>query len=382
METSDVFTKAKLALFLKVPFFASLLADMMKVKVGDYAHLFPPGLTPTAATDGKTIYLHEPFIAQLTLPEVVFLLCHEIGHAMFHHIVRAEKYKGGIGPDGRPFSAQKWNMATDYAINGMLISAGIGKMPAMGLYDARYVGMLADVIYKALPDDPDGNSMDHHMPASKDAPSGAEWKRAIVSAKDTAKAMGNMPGAVERFVDDLVNPQVPWADHLRKSVNRAAGRDASTWVRPNRRRLFTQGIVLPSKVGTKAGTIAVAFDTSGSVSEGELRVFISEVDSILGDLNPERVIVMGVDMEVHDVVELQQGDSVGALKPVCKGGGGTRFAPAFEKLDELGVIPDTFIYFTDMCASFPDEPTYPVIWCASTEKVAPWGETIHVKVTH
>ena len=62
-----------------------------------------------------------------------------------------------------------------------------------------------------------------------------------------------------------------------------------------------------------------------------------------------------------------------------KGRGGTSFKPVFDRIEADGIVPDTLIYFTDMECSFPEEPEYPVIWCASTDIVAPWGETVAVK---
>jgi hypothetical protein len=37
------------------------------------------------------------------------------------------------------------------------------------------------------------------------------------------------------------------------------------------------------------------------------------------------------------------------------------------------------IYCTDMCGRFPEEePAYPVIWAATTDEPAPWGEVVRI----
>lgn len=385
------FTEAKVAMLLRAPFFASLMLDMMRVKYGKFPEVFPPG-NETAATDGKTIYIDEDFFESLPLAEAVFVLCHEIGHAMWAHLDRAKRFKDSSGPDGSPFNPMVWNVAGDYVINAMLKDANVGRMPSTALYDAKYADWLVDDVYRDLMSNSSkkeqaeqgGNGqgqelLDQHIHAERED-SDVQWKRAVSSAANAAKAVGNLPSSLERFVEELINPQVPWTDKLRKSLTRAAGREATTWTKPHRRRLVTQGVIMPSYTGFNAGELVVAIDTSGSVSQQELQVFLSELDSILTDVRPRRLFVMGADADVGEVAELYDGDSIAAAAPAIKGGGGTRFEPAFKKVQELGLEPATFIYFTDMLASFPDEPPYPVIWCASTDRVAPWGETIQVEV--
>src|SRR5690606_32240155 len=111
--------------------------------------------------------------------------------------------------------------------------------------------------------------------------SGAEMKRAVQSAVNAAKAQGGLPAALERFVDKLLNPVVPWAEKLRHAVTKAVGRDSYTWSKPHRRRLITQKVVLPSYTGFGAGVVVVAVDTSGSIDQKELTRFLSELNDIL-----------------------------------------------------------------------------------------------------
>ena len=194
--------------------------------------------------------------------------------------------------------------------------------------------------------------------------------------------MGKLPASLERFVDQLLNPQIPWQEKLRYHVARAISRDSYTWARPHRRRLVNQGVVLPSYTGFSAGEVVIAVDTSGSIGERELTVFLTELQSILDISKPTAVWVLGIDAEVHDVTELTDGEDLKQNPPPLKGGGGTAFEPAFEWVESDGPMPPAaLIYFTDMWGSFPDEaPAYPVIWCATTDKEAPWGETIQIEV--
>src|SRR5688572_32792786 len=94
-------TEAKTAMMMHVPFFSALMFDMMDIKVGKFPDIFA-GIDPTAATDGHNIWIDEDFFAKLKIGEAVFLLCHEIGHAMFMHSARANAYHD-LGLQGEPF---------------------------------------------------------------------------------------------------------------------------------------------------------------------------------------------------------------------------------------------------------------------------------------
>jgi predicted metal-dependent peptidase len=232
-------------------------------------------------------------------------------------------------------------------------------------------------------------SWDHHIyePQTGDGddkgePSTAEWRRAVQSAKDAAKAMGKMPASLERFVDQLLTPKVPWEDKLRKSLAKKLGRDTTNWNRPNRRRLVTQGVIMPTYRGFGAGHIVFCVDTSGSMSDDELSQALGECDKILMDCNPERVTLIGCDARVETVTELQPGDTLQGNIPRIGGGGGTSFIPPFDYLADEGEKPETLVYFTDTGGTFPkDPPAFPVIWCCSEDWCEPpWGEVIHVEV--
>ena len=58
------YTEIKTAMLVHVPFFSSLLFDMMNVEIGEFPEIF--GDRPaTMATDGKNIYISETFLSKL-----------------------------------------------------------------------------------------------------------------------------------------------------------------------------------------------------------------------------------------------------------------------------------------------------------------------------
>ena len=229
----------------------------------------------------------------------------------------------------------------------------------------------------------EGDTLDTHVNETVEEPvSDAQWRRAVASAKDAAKAMGQMPAHLERAVETLLDARVPWEDKLRKSMAKKIGKDTTNWSRPHRRRYITQGIIMPTYQGFGAGHIIFCVDTSGSMSDKELAQALGECDKILADCNPERVTLIGCDARVETVLELVDGDRLADNIPRIGGGGGTSFIPPFEWVKEQGVRPDTLVYFTDTGGTFPtDDPGFPVIWCCSQDWCEPpFGEIIRAEV--
>jgi predicted metal-dependent peptidase len=118
--------KARTALLLDHPFFGTLL-----FRLGARAR----SSIATMATDGVSLYFNPEFVKTLSSAELIGTLCHEVMHpALQHHTRRA----------GR--NQKRWNMACDYAINPMLLDAGI-TLPNGILCEARFRGMSAEEIY-------------------------------------------------------------------------------------------------------------------------------------------------------------------------------------------------------------------------------------------
>jgi predicted metal-dependent peptidase len=78
--------------------------------------------------------------------------------------------------------------------------------------------------------------------------------------------------------------------------------------------------------------------------------------------------------EVQKVETYQAGQCV-KLAPV--GGGGTDFRPCFRWLEEQGITPQTLVFLTDLCGTFPsDVPPYPVLWASTDKRDVPFGQVI------
>ena len=365
----DKMTKARGQLMLWHAFFATLMLKMPLVE---------STTIPTMATDGKTIWFNPSFVDGMTVNETVFVCCHEVMHCVFQHMLR----RGERDP-------QKWNIAADYVINDMLIKAGVGSMPSIGLNDPDLVARGKDTIgvYNLLPDNPsgggggasgNGTALDEVMDAPGDpseaAAMAAEIKAAVAQASNAAKMRGQMPADLARMVDELLNPKVPWQEVLRRWMT-AKVKDDYSYANLNQVYL-TYDLLVPTRDGEGMGEVVIAVDTSGSIGPKQLAEFAAEMRAILGDCKPKRTHVVYFDSRV------QHHDQFGPdeeLTVAAHGGGGTAFSPIFDYIDKEGVEPAVAVVLTDLCCNdFGPAPAYPVLWATTDPGKAPWGEIVEM----
>ena len=227
--------------------------------------------------------------------------------------------------------------------------------------------------------------MDQHTKPEPGAPPESEqeqeWKQAIAGAAQAAKMAGKYPAALERFVNEVTEPKVEWREQLRHAVTNKTGMDNTDYTRPNRRRLaFNPMVYMPRRSSFGCKLVIMAGDTSGSCGVDELTAYLAECAGIFTEIKPERVIFMWIDSKIQEVLDVDNPTDIEFLKKP-KGGGGTDFRPVFDWIEKEQLVPDACVYFTDLFGPYPDEaPDYPVIWCCTTNKVADWGETIHIEV--
>lgn len=350
--------QARTALLLDNPFFGVLALRLRMIE---------DPTCDTAWTNGTTIAFSPAFADTLSQDELTAILAHEVMHCACGHPWR----RNARDP-------QRFNVACDYAINGILKDAGF-KLPSSALLDAQYAGKWAEWIYDRLPEGQNGNGNGKDDPSGlgevRDAPadspvSETEWQQSTEQAKNIAQAQGKLPGSLKRELDKLTETRVDWRSLLRRYVQEIVKADYS-WSKPNPR-YFASGLFLPALHSIACGRLVVAIDTSGSIDTVLLAQFASEVQAIAAELQPSSVDVMYCDTKVHRVDTFERNEPITMQ---AEGGGGTSFAPVFDAIDES---PACLIYFTDLYGSFPDvAPEYPVIWAVSSGKTdVPFGDVV------
>ena len=373
---------------MKTPQFVAYSGVLM---VGSVKVESDPSKCPTAYTNGRDVVYGRDFIAKLTDPELRAVILHENKHKMYRHIA-TWKHLWKQNPS-------KANRACDYVINLEIsdegkASNGFIQLPKCGLYDEQYRGLNSAEVF-ALLDDDDGGSgggsgegIDEH--GWEDAESMSEeekqelGKQIDQAIRQGAILAGKVGGDLDRCFTDLMSAKVDWKEALREFVSSVcAGKDDSTWRKPNRRWLQND-LYLPSTVSETMGRIVVAVDTSGSIRDKEVNRFLSEVVAIMNNVNPELVDLLYWDGEVagHEVYGLGDGDKLMAsTKP--KGGGGTSPSCITKYLKDKNIVPECVVVLTDgyVGGDWGGHWTSPVLWCivGSCKDVPSVGQSIHME---
>lgn len=372
------FEQACMRLMIRHPFFGSLIASTPVIA--------DPSV-PTACTDMRKVWYNPSFIDELpNVNQVAFVAAHEVMHIALLHGLR----RGNRDPN-------IWNIAADYAINYILVAAGM-EMPKGGLHDAKFKDMSAEQIYDLLLDDAksmpqyaigpdllepgsgspgdsgkDGKDGDGHAKGMTDAQKAdleQEIQRRVAAAAITARQCGMLPGYLARAVDEVLNPKVRWQDLLREYLTRVTRND-DTWSRRNRR---VSSVFLPGKHSHAMGEIVIIGDTSGSISNDDLNQVAAEVRAIADMLRPERIRLMWADAKVAGEQEFESGEEL-TFQPV--GGGGTDMRVPLEKAAEYD--PAVVVLMTDGYTPWPDAPPpYPLIVCCTTDVRVPVGDVVRV----
>ena len=372
---------------MKSPQFVAYSGVLMvgSVKVED-----DPSKCPTAYTNGRDVVYGRDFIAKLTDPELRAVILHENKHKMYRHIA-TWKHLWKENPS-------KANRACDYVINLEIAdedkkSNGFIKLPKCGLYDEQYRGLNSAEVFALLDDDDgggggSGEGIDEHGWEDADSMSEEEkqelGKQIDQAIRQGAILAGKVGGDVDRCFTDLMSAKVDWKEALREFVSSVcAGKDDSTWRKPNRRWLQND-LYLPSTISETMGRIVVAVDTSGSIRDKEVNRFLSEVVGIMNNVNPELVDLLYWDGEVagHEVYGQGDGDKLMAsTKP--KGGGGTSPSCITKYLKEKDIVPECVVVLTDgyVGSDWGGTWTSPVLWCivGGCKDIPSVGQSIHME---
>jgi predicted metal-dependent peptidase len=381
-------TAARTRLIMEFPFLG-VLALRLPLQAAD------PAWCPTVATDARFLYYNTAWIISLKEYEVRFAIAHEAMHCALAHFVRR-------GARNR----QRWNLACDLAVNGILVEAGMAQ-PVEAIYDHRFTRLSAEEIYNALPDQFSGRTLDTHLdtaPDEEQAERGADdntdarhdapasdlaarppplkqaemealarqWKQRMATAAQHALRTSHLSEHMKRLINRLLKPLLPWRAILSPYFLSLARGDYS-YERPSRR----EGEIIFPRLASRGSIVHVVIDSSGSIRKKELSEFIGEVNSLKS--------IVGVDVTLHVCDMRLSADGpwhfpawqAMEVPEQLSGGGGTDLRPIFDWLQRHNTRPDLLIYFTDAEGPLPEQPPdFPVIWVIKGSRAVPWGRRI------
>ena len=350
------------------------------------------GLGTLATTENSVMY-YDPIVeTKWSLDELAGGLVHETMHLILNHYSLQKEFNAGH---------YVWNLAGDMVINQQVcqvfklpdpVLPQTFKLPS-GLTVHEYYTLLMKNAQKININVCCGSASGNpHPQEGKEDCSGRSKaeiesiKRQIaLDIKEHIKNKGSIPADLARWADSvLLPPKIPWQQKLRtlarQSVTYAAGKVDYKWGSISRRQ-WGIGIgknkpLLPT-LKAPIPKVAVAIDTSGSMSSVELKLAVAECQGILANAGA-KVDFIACDMIVHKHVKVS---NINEIKKGLKGGGGTSFIPVFEELNKEK--PDILIFITDGYGTAPSvSPSYKVIWLLvgkNTSKPCSYGEFIKVE---
>jgi predicted metal-dependent peptidase len=301
-----------------------------------------------------------------------------------------------------------FNIANDYAVNADLIDQKVGErinvVPM--LYEPKYRGMMSEEIYDDLMknvkqvtlDQLAEMLLDEHMDGSGDGDGDEEKdgkgrprlsqaerdaikdeiREAVLNAANAAGA-GNLPAGVKRMIQDLTAPVMDWRELLQQQLESTFKEDF-TWMKTNRRGWHLDA-VLPGRRPGEMVDICVAIDTSGSISEENIREFLTEVKGIMESYDQYRIRVWTFDTEVYNLQEFTSDNLEDIANYDAQGGGGTDFMANWEFMRENDIEPNRLVVFTDGMpfGEWGEENYCDTVWIIRGNPGCepPWGTWAH-----
>lgn len=365
-----------------------------------------------AYTNGREVVFGEKFWEYAPL-ERAFILCHEILHVALRHCPRGFQV-------ARHSSAHAhiWNIACDAIINHALDGMDWLHSPGDGvafdkILDEETLGKRpptswgAEALYRELLNQiglPEAGAeleawlekwmkergiagFDLRPEAGQTSGDLSEDAASRIWSSRLARAQAGdrSGGMLRRLSADFPVSRTPWPQILRAFLQDAVmPRSEENWSRPARRILATGSEIFEPATRPAKGVrlIAVAVDTSGSIDDAILNRFCAEIEAVQKRAGCEIYLVVA-DAEVTGEFRLKNdgcslAERVRAGQVEFKGGGGTDFGPAIEKINGSGA--KVGLYLTDMYGDFGEvAPRMPFLWCSITpEMSAPFGKVIYL----
>jgi len=354
--------QAKSRLMLENPYFGMLVSTLEMRENPSIASVRPRG---------DLMEYNDEYLEVLSVEEVMSILANSALHQALFHTDR------GVGK-----MASVWQLASDYAINDLLVQNGF-LIPPLANYSRRFERLYAEEIYTTLLGELDLQEDETSRPkesadlTEEESPpisllEKKDYERLLQQLSNKRAKQGDLPKGIERLIPQVLVAQVAWRDELYRYVNTHAKSDYRMF--PSSKKHLYRGMALPSIYGEELN-IAVAIDTSASVDDGLLSLFLSELYEIMQVFTHYTITLIEADAKIQNIQRLTP---LEPLIPTFRGGGGTDFRPVFVYLEHHHYEMMKFlIYFTDGEGEFPEMlPSMDTLWVMPESKEVPFGDVL------
>ena len=356
----------------------------------------------TAYTDMRQIVFDPAFAGRLTDEELIFVLMHEVLHCSLNHCVR-----------GRTFIPLLYNIACDMVVNSLILesmgrsSFEVDQVEVMHLAPDGKEGSLydAETIYHMLTDkieqQPEpgngiaGSMVDRHDQWGEIEEGTTLQDQWNYDTFQAAKGCSDIPApsGVFRHLKALGDKgRLPWREILKEFVTDQFMEWRYTFS-PGAKRYSYLDFVLPDiseEPEEEISDLWFFVDTSGSMSSQDVRMVLTELKSLLLQIEKVRGLLFFFDTWVREPEKFGDIDELTKVKPPAMGG--TSFHAVFDEIhrrtegtqNESAREPAAVIIMTDGLAPYPEEEKakgIPVLWILTRrpDREPPWGKVLYLK---
>ena len=367
---TDILARASKTLILDEPYYGLFLIGLNKQIRKDI---------PTAGVSkngiGVQLSINPGFFADLNEKQRVGLLKHELLHVSFGHITMRDRFS----------NHKLFNIAADLEINQYIAADQLPEggltldmFPELNLPEkagtTKYYELLEQEqksgscpSLESLLDQMDGDSQYCHG-TWKEFEDLSEAEQKLVekqvqhqmkeTAEQTEKRRGNIPGELADLIRRLRHiepPKFDWKGYLRRFV----GNSSVSYTKKLRRKYNKRYVDNPGLKIKFKNNILVGVDTSGSVSNKELKEFMNELVHM--HKTGHKITVAQCDTQINSVEEFNPRKDW-----EIKGRGGTSFQPVVDLFNKKKGVYTALIYLTDGEAYTPENCPHNTLWVHSS----------------
>ena len=371
--------KALKELLIVSPFYGIFLLSLRKEIVNGNHSVKTAAVGPNGLN--FTLYVNENFWKKLSDKEQLAVLSHEVFHLCFFHIT--EHFQAS--------NHTLMNIAMDASINQYIqnlpadcvtvesLSKQCGKNLELKRGAWYYYNELLEYANKNPEFMNQFNNIDSHDMWLGDEMSEAErtlYENQIKSrlketAEQVVKQAGKVPGELSSILEAIKNkpPVFNWKRYFRRLIGNSITSEIQlTRMRPSKRFPDARGIRMKRKPN-----IMVAVDTSGSISQDDLKDFFSEIHHIWK--TGVNVTVVEIDTKIQKIFEYKGNQSI-----EVSGNGGTDLTEAITYYKQHHDFSSCIIFTDGYLSTFKLPICQSLIWVITKggNKVKYPGQVIYI----
>lgn len=403
---------ARIIAQIRWPYISGILFNLRLVEANPIA-------VPTMAVDaGWRLYYSPDFVVSESPEALATVLLHESMHCLMAH---NERFASVTDSERNPYI---WNICGDCAINHVLDESEMPwteKVTPVRYFNYEDTGvnqsMITETAYAEMlkwrdenssQDDPrftppdcgsvaGGSVREYELEKNdEDAPGFSAEQRAGMRDQVAGEILvrgedrGDIPGGLLRWAQNHLDPQVDWRKQLGVSLRRAvasiSGRRDYSFMRPSRRqeamRLIGSSVLLPSLRQPAPPKVSVVLDTSGSITDLDLRKYLGEISGIIKAVGfVGGVQVIACDAEAQPPQTFKNANRLEEIELL--GGGGTDMRKGIDAAISSRQSPDVVVVITDGLTPWPESKPascdfFTVVLTSSKdlERVPDWMRTV------